>query len=61
MYKLTEEGKEYLEKGLPEKQLLKVLDKPLEEVVKLPRSQIAIGWAKKNKWITMNLWFLQAL
>jgi len=54
VYKLTEEGKEYLEKGLPEKQLLKVLDKPLEEVVKLPRSQIAIGWAKKNKWITIE-------
>ena len=56
VYKLTEEGKEYLKNGLPEKQLLKFLetDKPMAEVVKLPKSQIAIGWARKNKWITID-------
>jgi phenylalanyl-tRNA synthetase alpha chain len=56
MYKLTEEGKEYLKNGLPEKQLLKFLetDKPMADIVKLPKSQIAIGWAKKNKWITIE-------
>jgi phenylalanyl-tRNA synthetase alpha chain len=56
MYKLTEEGKEYLKNGLPEKQLLKFLetDKPLAEVVKLPKAQIAIGWARKNKWIAIE-------
>jgi phenylalanyl-tRNA synthetase alpha chain len=53
MYKLTEEGKEYLKNGLPEKQLIKSLEKekPLEEVSKLPKAQIAIGWAKKNGWM----------
>jgi len=54
MYKLTDEGREYLKNGLPEKQLLKLLDKPLEEVVKLPKAQIAIGWAKKNGWIKIE-------
>jgi len=56
MYKLTEEGKEYLKNGLPEKQLLKFLeiDKPMAEVVKLPNAQIAIGWARKNKWIAIE-------
>lgn len=56
VYKLTEEGKEYLKNGLPEKQLLKFLetDKPMADIVKLPKSQIAIGWARKNKWITIE-------
>jgi phenylalanyl-tRNA synthetase alpha chain len=56
MYKLTEEGKDYLKNGLPEKQLLNFLEteKPMAEVVKLPKVQIAIGWAKKNKWITIE-------
>jgi len=56
MYKLTEEGKEYLKNELPEKQLLKFLetDKPMADVVKLPKAQIAIGWARKNKWIAIE-------
>ena len=56
MYKLTEEGKEYLKNGLPEKQLIKSIEneKPLEEVAKIPKSQIAIGWARKNKWIIIE-------
>ena len=56
MYKLTDEGKEYLKNGLPEKQLLKYLEKekPLQEVAKLTIANIAIGWAKKNKWITIE-------
>jgi phenylalanyl-tRNA synthetase alpha chain len=56
MYKLTDEGKEYLKNGLPEKQLLKFLEtnKPMADVVKLPKSQIAIGWARKNKWIAIE-------
>ena len=56
MYELTEEGKEYLENGLPEKQLLEFIgnEKPLEEVTKFSKSQIAIGWAKKNGWITIE-------
>ena len=56
MYKLTEEGKNYLEKGLPEKQLLKTIgdEKPLEEVSKMPKSGIAIGWARRNAWIEIE-------
>ncbi|MEM5872601.1 MAG: hypothetical protein QXD55_01970, partial [Candidatus Aenigmatarchaeota archaeon] len=56
MYKLTEEGKEYLKNGLPEKQLLKYLgnEKPLQDVAKLTIANIAIGWAKKNKWILIE-------
>ena len=56
MYQLTDEGREYLRDGLPEKQLLKFIEneKPLEEVAKLIKSPIAIGWAKRNKWITIE-------
>ena len=56
MYKLTDEGKDYLKNGLPEKQLLIFLEneKPLEEVAKLIKSPIAIGWAKKSKWIIIE-------
>jgi phenylalanyl-tRNA synthetase alpha chain len=56
MYKLTDEGRDYLKNGLPEKQLLKFLEneKPLEEVAKLINSPIAMGWAKKNKWIIID-------
>lgn len=56
MYKLTDEGKEYLKNGLPEKQLLKAIGegKPMAEVVKMPKSQIAIGWARKNGWVKIE-------
>ena len=56
MYKLTEEGQEYLKNGLPEKTLLKFIEneKPLEEVSKLPKAEIAIGWARKNGWVAID-------
>ena len=56
MYKLTEEGSDYLKNGLPEKQLLKFIgnEKPMSEVVKFPKSQISVGWARKNGWITIE-------
>lgn len=56
MYKLTEEGIEYLKNGLPEKHLIKSIEneKSLEEVSKLPKAQIAIGWARKNNWIEIQ-------
>ncbi|NIM46724.1 MAG: phenylalanine--tRNA ligase subunit alpha [Candidatus Aenigmarchaeota archaeon] len=56
MYKLTDEGKEYLKNGLPEKQLLKFIEneKPLEEVSKFPKSEIAVGWARKIGWIIIE-------
>ncbi|NIO45080.1 MAG: phenylalanine--tRNA ligase subunit alpha [Candidatus Aenigmarchaeota archaeon] len=56
MYKLTKEGEEYLKNGLPERQLLNFIlnEKPLEEVSKLPKSEIAVGWARKNEWIIIE-------
>jgi len=56
MYELTEEGKDYLKDGLPEKQLLKFIEteKTIEEVSKFPNSQIATGWAKRNAWIEIE-------
>jgi len=56
MYKLTPEGQDYLKNGLPEKQLLKSIgdEKPLEEVSKLPKSGIGIGWARRNAWIEIK-------
>ncbi|MBN2202904.1 MAG: phenylalanine--tRNA ligase subunit alpha [Candidatus Aenigmarchaeota archaeon] len=56
MYKLTEEGREYLKNGLPEKQLLRIIgeEKPLDQVPKDQKTGIAIGWAKRNAWIEIQ-------
>ncbi|MBL7160047.1 MAG: phenylalanine--tRNA ligase subunit alpha [Candidatus Aenigmarchaeota archaeon] len=53
MYQLTKEGKEYLEKGLPEKRLLNKLKTP-KMMKDIKGEQIAIGWARKNKWIQIK-------
>ena len=56
-YTLTSEGKEYLENGLPEKQLVDFLNEqssksaPVDDVKKINNMYIAIQWALKNKWI----------
>lgn len=56
-YELTNEGKEYLKKGLPEKQLVDILNKqplkslPFDEAKKsVANFYIALQWALKNKW-----------
>lgn len=57
MYRLTEEGKKYLEQGLPERNLLNMLEKgPLsfEEAKILDGFNIALQWAKKNSWIKVE-------
>ena len=56
MYKLTDEGKEYLKNGLPEKRFLTFIriEKTFEEVSKFPKFQIAIGHAKRNGWIEIE-------
>lgn len=61
MYRLTEEGKEYLQKGLPEKKLLQLLKDGRKNIVGivLPKKDIAIGWAKKNNWISIKYGFLE--
>lgn len=57
-YKLTEEGKEYLEKGLPEKNLVKFLDSLPQKtatigkaVSKIKNFPIALKWAIEKGWI----------
>lgn len=56
-YELTEEGRDYLKKGLPEKQLLDILKKqplksmPFDDAKKsVDNFFIALQWALKNKW-----------
>lgn len=54
MYRLTEEGQGYLERGLPERRLLDILDAPLsikEASKKLEDFNIAMQWAKKEGWV----------
>lgn len=59
-YLLTKEGKEYLEKGTPEKRLVEILKnrekismKEIENFLK-ENSWIAINWAKKFDWIELK-------
>lgn len=62
MYKLTEEGFEYLKKGLPEKNLIKALQSgrmSLEAVTEIPNSTIAVGWARRNGWIRVEKGYLE--
>lgn len=57
MYKLTEEGKRYLEKGLPENRLAEALKRgamSMEDGKKLEDFSIAIQWAKRNGWVRME-------
>ncbi len=64
-YRLTKEGKRYLEKGLPENNLVKLL----REKGKMPISKasnvvddfnVALNWAKKNKWVYIENGFIRA-
>ncbi|UCG95321.1 MAG: phenylalanine--tRNA ligase subunit alpha [archaeon] len=57
MYELTEEGRRYLERGLPEINLIKELCKEsdlkkLREMV--DGFNIALQWAKKNGWVKIE-------
>jgi phenylalanyl-tRNA synthetase alpha chain len=65
MYKLTKEGKKYLETGLPEKRLLDLLKEkeiPVKEArEKIKEFSIALMWAKKNKWIYIENNYLKLL
>jgi len=57
MYKLTEEGKKYLKEGLPERNIIKLLEKgpvKFEEAKKLENFNIALQWAKKNGWVVVE-------
>ena len=57
MYKLTEEGQGYLERGLPERHLLDLLDTPMdlkEASNKIESFSIAMQWAKKEGWVEIR-------
>ena len=59
MYRLTEEGKKYLKEGLPEENLLILLEKRREITIEEARNKIdnfhiALQWAKTNKWIEVK-------
>jgi len=58
-YKLTEEGKEYLQKGLPEKNLVELLNNLPQKsatlgklVLKVKNFPIALKWALDKDWIS---------
>jgi phenylalanyl-tRNA synthetase alpha chain len=54
MYILTREGKEYLEKGLPERQLIIALKNGSKPIQELKGMGIAINWAKRNGWVSIE-------
>ncbi len=56
MYKLTKEGKKYLENGLPEKNLLAALQgggKNISDIT-IENKEIAIAWARRNNWVSIE-------
>ncbi len=61
IYRLTEEGKEYLEKGLPERRLVELLKeepshfiKMEEAIKKIKNFHIAIKWATERGWVEIK-------
>ena len=61
VYSLGNEGKQYIEKGLPEKRALrfifnkcgKISIKDLSKVLDDDEISVAIGWLKKNNWVSI--------
>ncbi|MDD1677795.1 MAG: phenylalanine--tRNA ligase subunit alpha [Methanomicrobiales archaeon] len=55
-FRLTPEGEEYAQKGLPERQLLESFDTriPLKELTARPLSSIAIGWMRRKGWVSIR-------
>ena len=56
-YILTEEGKKYLQSGLPEKHLVNLLKQPVpiqEAKKKIDGFDIALMWAKNKGWINID-------
>lgn len=56
MYRITQEGRHYLQKGFPEKHLLQALrtGKRYLNEINIDKKETAIFWAKKNKWIKVD-------
>ncbi|HMA05882.1 MAG TPA: phenylalanine--tRNA ligase subunit alpha [Methanomicrobiales archaeon] len=55
-YTLTDEGKEYREKGLPERQLLESFGEsiPIKDLQRNPHAKLGIGWMRKKGWVTIR-------
>jgi len=55
---LTKEGEEYVKGGLPEKNLLKILEKGEKSIPnlnkKMKKFNIGLVWVKKNNWVTIQ-------
>jgi phenylalanyl-tRNA synthetase alpha chain len=58
MFTLTEEGRKYLEEGLPELNLLEVLKEGSMEIAearhRVENFSIALLWAKRNGWVAVK-------
>lgn len=55
-YHLTDEGRLYAEQGLPERQVIDSVDGdvPMSELSRHPLAKVAIGWMRKNGWISVS-------
>jgi len=55
-YVPTEEGRTYMEKGLPERQVLESFEEtiPMRDLQSHPLAKIAIGWMRKKGWIAIR-------
>lgn len=56
MYRITQEGRHYLQKGFPEKHLLQALKngKKLLNEIDIERKETAMHWARKNKLVKID-------
>jgi phenylalanyl-tRNA synthetase alpha chain len=58
MYTLTDEGRKYLENGLPEKKLVELVENGPVDIKEAQNAienfSIALQWAKKNQWVTIK-------
>lgn len=56
MYRITQEGRHYLQKGFPEKNLLQALKSGKRYLIEIniDRKNSAVFWARKNKWIKVD-------
>jgi len=55
-YVLTEEGRAYAGRGLPERQVLESFEEtiPMRDLQAHPLAKIAIGWMRKKGWVTIR-------
>ena len=55
-YALTEEGRDYAGRGLPERQVLESFgdEIPMRDLQAHPLAKIAIGWMRKKGWVTVR-------